>query len=77
MIRIACTAVCKRIMAGRGHTADAAFLGSPKDVTPDFLKAVVDYFETDAPQKILVNGVPKYEIEIRKIESTGSTGETR
>jgi hypothetical protein len=75
MIRIACTAVCKRIRAGRVNKAGDSFIGNPTDVTSDFFKAVVDFFGTDGPQKVFVNGVPRYEVEVRAIEPTGSTGE--
>ncbi|WP_275628969.1 hypothetical protein [Pseudomonas sp. 273] len=42
MIRIACTAIAGRIMAGRVNRAGDSFTGTPKDVTSDVLKAVID-----------------------------------
>lgn len=42
MIRIACTALTGRIMAGRVNKAGDSFTGTPKDVTSDVLKAVID-----------------------------------
>lgn len=73
MIRIACTAVCKRIRAGRVNKAGDSFIGEPVDVTSDFFKAVVDFFGIDAPQKICINGEPKYEVTVREIAATPPT----
>ncbi|ANI14437.1 hypothetical protein A9C11_23240 [Pseudomonas citronellolis] len=42
MIRIACTALTGRIMSGRVNKAGDSFTGTPKDVTSDVLKAVID-----------------------------------
>jgi hypothetical protein len=69
MIRIACTAVCKRIRAGRVNKAGNSFIGDPVDVTGDFLKAVVDYFDDGKPHKITVNGVEAYEVTVRALKS--------
>lgn len=42
MNRIACTGIGGRIMAGRVSKDGMAFTGTPKDVTSDVLKAVID-----------------------------------
>ena len=42
MTRIACTALTGRIMAGRVSKNGLNFTGTPKDVTSDVLKAVID-----------------------------------
>lgn len=42
MNRIACTALTGRIMSGRVNKAGDSFTGTPKDVTSDVLKAVID-----------------------------------
>lgn len=42
MTRIACTGIGGRIMAGRVSKDGRAFTGTPKDVTSDVLKAVID-----------------------------------
>lgn len=42
MTRIACTALTGRIMAGRVSKDGLSFTGTPKDVTSDVLKAVID-----------------------------------
>lgn len=44
-MRIACTGLAGRIMSGRVNKAGDAFIGSPKDVTSDVLKAVIDKLE--------------------------------
>lgn len=69
MIRIACSAVCKRIRAGRVNKAGNSFIGDPADVTGDFLKAVVDYFDDGKPRKIFVNGAEAYEVTVRALKS--------
>ncbi|HHX6403099.1 TPA: DUF7446 family protein [Pseudomonas aeruginosa] len=42
MTRIACTGIGARIMSGRVSKDGMAFIGTPKDVTSDVLKAVID-----------------------------------
>lgn len=42
MTRIACTALTGRIMAGRVSKDGLRFTGTPKDVTSDVLKAIID-----------------------------------
>lgn len=42
MTRIACTEIGGRIMAGRANKAGDSFTGTPKDVTSDVLKTVID-----------------------------------
>lgn len=41
-MRIACAGISGRIIAGRVNKAGTAFTGTPKDVTSDVLKAVID-----------------------------------
>jgi hypothetical protein len=67
MIRVACTALLKRIMAGHPNKDGIALKGGGQDVTSDCLKAIIEFVE---PGKIVVvneNGTPAYEIEVRKI----------
>lgn len=67
MIRIACTAIAKRIMAGRVSKSGLDFIGEPKDVTSDCLKAVIDFIGIGETKSIHVEGVPTYEISIKKL----------
>lgn len=66
-IRIACTAITKRINAGRLNKAGDSFVGDPKDVTGECLKAVIDFVGVGQSSVVTENGVPKYEIEVRLI----------
>lgn len=66
-IRIACTAIAKRINAGRINQAGNAFLGNPIDVTSDCLKAVIDLVEPGRLVIVNENGAPKYEISVRLV----------
>ena len=45
MTRIACTGIGGRIMSGRVNKAGDAFVGTPKDVTSDVLKAIIEKLE--------------------------------
>ena len=67
MIRIACTAINKRINAGKVNRAGTDFIGSPVDVTSDCLKAVIDKIGVGNVEQITADGVPVYEIEIRAV----------
>lgn len=66
-IRIACTALMKRINAGRVNKEGTAFVGEPKDVTSDCLKAVIDFVEPGKTVTVNENGQPAYEITVRKL----------
>lgn len=48
MTRIACTEIGGRIMAGRANKAGDSFTGTPKDVTSDVLKTVIDKLDVAA-----------------------------
>lgn len=65
-IRIACTALAKRIVVGTVSKDGLSFTGEPKDVTSDCLKAVID-FVGDAPAVVTENGKPAYEITVKKL----------
>lgn len=66
-IRIACTALAKRINAGKVNKAGNAFTGNPQDVTSDCLKAIIDFVEPGNVVTVNENGAPTYQIEVRKI----------
>jgi hypothetical protein len=66
-IRIACTAINKRINAGRVNKAGTSFIGDPVDVTSDCLKAVIEKIGVGNVERITSDGVPLYEIEVRAI----------
>ena len=67
MITIATSALGKRIYAGRLNKAKTAFI-SKEDVTSDVLKAVIDKIGVGNIESISVDGVVKYEIEIREVK---------
>lgn len=64
-LRIACTAINKRIMAGRIAKNGMDFIGNPIDVTSDCMKAVIDKVGIGGKHVITMDGVAAYEIEIR------------
>lgn len=74
MIRIACTAIGKRINAGRINNAGTAFVGEPVDVTSDCLKAVIDKIGVGNTERLTINGVPTYEITVRAISADQAAG---
>jgi len=67
MITIATSALGKRIYAGRLNKTRTAFI-SKEDVTSDVLKAVIDKIGIGNIESISVDGVVKYEIEIREVK---------
>jgi hypothetical protein len=76
-IRIACTALGKRIMAGKVSKSGLDFVGTPVDVTSDAIKAVIDMVGIGKTHTITMDGKPHLEIEIRTVSSpsTGQAGE--
>lgn len=69
-LRVACT-IMGRIVAGHPNKENTGFKGEPVDVTSDCVKAIVEKIGIGKTLPIVVDGVPKYEIEIREIpEST-------
>ena len=66
-MHIACTAISKRIQIGRVNKAGNSFIGEPKDVTSDCLKAVIAMIGAGNVTTMTVDGVPAYEIEVRLI----------
>lgn len=67
-LRIACTAIGKRINAGRVNKAGDAFIGDPVDVTSDCLKAVIEKVGVGQVMPVTENGRLVYEIEVRRID---------
>ncbi len=68
MIRIACTALSKRIIAGRVTKDGLAFTdGKKEDVTSDCLKAVIEFIGLDT-HVVTVNGKPMFEITVSAVE---------
>ena len=66
-LRVACTAISKRINVGRINKAGDSFIGDPPDVTGDCLKAVIDLVGIGKTSTVNENGVPAYEITVRKL----------
>ena len=67
-ITVACAALSNRIYAGRVNKAGNAFLDGKQDVTSDVLKAVIDKVKPGHVETVTVDGVPKYEIEVREVK---------
>lgn len=63
-IRIACTALGKRILAGKVSKDGKDFVGNPQDVTSDCLKAVIDKVGVGGLTIVQVGGVNKYSITV-------------
>jgi hypothetical protein len=66
-ITIATAALSKKIYAGRLNKKQDAFLDGKQDVTSEVLKAVIDKVGIGKTITITVDGVPKYEIEVREV----------
>jgi hypothetical protein len=60
MTRIATTAITKRIQAGRVNKAGDSFVGMPKDVTSDVLKAIYDHVGHGNTVTVTENGVEAF-----------------
>jgi hypothetical protein len=75
-IRIACTAIGKRINAGRVNKAGDSFIGNPIDVTSDCLKAVIEKVGVGKIEVIEVDGVPTFEIEVRAVSGQSGAADT-
>lgn len=68
-ITIACAALSGRIYAGKLNKSRTAFLDGKQDVTSDVLKAVIDKVGFGQPHVVTANGIPEYEITVKKIRS--------
>ena len=68
-IRVACTAISKRINAGRVNKAGDSFIGVPVDVTSDCMKAVIEKVGPGHVVTVTEAGKPAYEIEVRDIRT--------
>lgn len=66
-IRIACTALVRRIVAGHLAKDGFSFKGGGIDVTSDCLKAVIDFVGPGKTVEVHVGGTPRYEISVREI----------
>lgn len=73
-IRVACTALGKRIMAGRVSKDGLDFIGSPVDVTSDVLKAVIDMVGVNGTHNVTCDGSPVFEITIKDLKNLNMAG---
>lgn len=65
--RIACTALTGRILMGRISSDGIDFLGEPKDVTSDVLKAIIEKLEHHGGEmRITENGKQVAKIKLEK-----------
>ncbi len=71
-IRIACTALLKRIKAGKVSKDGLDFVGKPIDVTSDCLKAVIDFVGPGHTVTVEADGVPAYEITVKALPKASS-----
>jgi FMN-dependent NADH-azoreductase len=69
MIHVACTALTKRIKAGHTNRAGNTFHRGAVDVTSDCIKAIIEYIGVGETHVVTVDGVPRFEIEIRAVTS--------
>lgn len=65
--RIACTALGKRIKLGIPGKSGNVFTGSPRDVTSDCLKAVIEMIGDNQSTTVNIDGRPAYEISVRRL----------
>ncbi len=73
MTRIACTGIGGRIMAGRVSKDGMSFTGTPKDVTSDVLKAVIDKLKHHGGQfDITCNGAVVATLRLEEPEQGAS-----
>lgn len=66
-LRVACSAFGNRIYVGRIAKNGLSFTDGKQDVTSDCIKAVIEKVGPGHIETIEVDGVPTYEIEVRKI----------
>lgn len=69
-LRLAITALGRQAVLSRRSTKDPRLaIGTPQNVHQDFIQAVIDFCDDGkSVQTITVNGVPFYEIEVRKLK---------
>jgi hypothetical protein len=70
-LRIACSALSSRIMAGKVCKDGMTFKEGAVDVTSDVLKAVIEKIESDSPKTntiiITRDGKPEYEVSVKRL----------
>lgn len=66
-IRLATSALSKTIYAGHPNKAGDGFRDPRYDVTSDALKAVIDKIGPGYATVVEIDGVPAYEISVRKL----------
>lgn len=64
--RIACSPLTGRIQQGRLNKANNAFIGDPKDVTSDVLRAVVEKAEFHGGAFPIGNGSEVWDVTVTK-----------
>ena len=72
-LKIACVAIGGRIFLGKLNKEGTEFVGSKQDVTSDCLKAVLEKIGADKTHVITADGVPAYEIHVRRVDSRQAT----
>jgi len=64
--RIACTALTGRIVQGKVNAAGNAFVGVKKDITSDFMKALIDKAEFHKGEFEITCGEEKWTVTVTK-----------
>lgn len=68
MIRVACTALLKRIVAGRSNKDGTALVGGGDDVTGDCLKATAELIGAGNSLTLKVNDADAYVIAVKAVD---------
>jgi len=68
MIRVACTALLKRIVAGSPNKDGTALVGGGDDVTGDCLKATAELIGAGNSITLKIKGVDAYVIAVKAVE---------
>ena len=66
-IRIATSALTKRVYLGKVSKDGLDFIGNPTDVTSDVIKAIIDKVGVGGTDVVHVDGKPKYEISVKEV----------
>jgi hypothetical protein len=70
-LRLAVSALARRVYVGRVNKSGDAFLDGKQDVTSDFFKAVIDYFEEG--KEIVASDGAKWKVSCVPIPSSTSS----
>ena len=72
---ISCSPLSKRIRIGTLNKAQTAYVGTMRDVTSECIGSVIEMIGDGNTHTVTLNGIPAYEITVRKIEVIAEQGE--